>query len=428
MHTEPLEPRRHLSVSLDPSFGDAGLLRFPDPREWVVSDRSLEYDPALDRFQRLRENGGQFIYIARLLEDGQPDPAFGKQGTVREDTGVGLGGHIADVASRPEGHSLVLTDFATGYVSTEPHILLRRPDGSLETAFADDGVLTLSNYDFNPNGNLEVQKLLWLPDGRFVVGAGPHYLASKLAFRRYHADGSEDRAFGANGLRSIVLPSDPRDTYDSLIHAILPQPDGKLVVVSTDENRHGGIRLRAFRLTTDGDLDAAYGSRGFRNVAAGRDVKFTHAALDGHRLLVSFSKRARPHLFRFRPDGRFDLAFNADGRFRPTQRNIGDELPFAVTPDHRVVFALRRIGPDEHRPGDTQDDTLLARLTPAGQLDPDFAPAGHYLRSGLPADEHPEQVAFDPRGRIIVTGRTDGSRFTGPPGLGGHYAARFILD
>ncbi len=204
--------------------------------------------------------------VARLLDDGTPDPTFGTHG-VAVQLNLEVGSTKAIVV-QPDGGIAV-----TGYRPSgtfQVFIERFRPDGSADTAFATGGAGA-----YRPTGNLEPRSLMATADDKLLLagfdagGAAPKTLD---VVARFSANGALDSTFGTGGVVSFVGNGE----YAAL------QPDGKIVFAGFDVRR----------LNADGSPDSTFTLRcnppppsppGVLCSSGG--VKWLAVASDGHIVL-----------------------------------------------------------------------------------------------------------------------------------------------
>ncbi|MGW6710728.1 calcium-binding protein, partial [Streptomyces sp. NPDC054956] len=198
--------------------------------------------------------GGDGYAQVRLDTNGNPDPSLGGDGTVvagfLSTSPQGGGGIAQGMALQPDGKIL-----AVGYVgNTAFDIGVARylPDGSLDTSFSGDGMVTA---DF---GGHEFGKAVAVqPDGKIVAsGSGD----AGFALLRYNADGSPDTGFGTGGRTSVSFPGDGGTAY-----AMALQQNGKIVLAGRGDapntSELGQFGLARFH--TNGTVDTGFGGDGF---------------------------------------------------------------------------------------------------------------------------------------------------------------------
>ncbi len=171
-------------------------------------------------------NGRPFNFIARLLPNGQPDPAF--------DPGLGANGTVFAVAVQPDGKILIGGEFTTVNNVSRPRIARLLPDGGLDTSF-------------NPGlgANDSVRTIRIQSDGRILIGG---------LFTQY--DGTtRNRIARLNPNGSLDSTFDPGPGANNAVYDIAVGNEGKLVVVGEFTMANGVTRNRITRMNPDGSVD-----------------------------------------------------------------------------------------------------------------------------------------------------------------------------
>ena len=165
----------------DMSFGSGGQV--------TVSNVSI--------FQLTQQSDGRIIgagtssfngfALARFLSDGSLDPSFGTAGVVTTEPGSG---EVRRVLVAADGQIVAVG--GPREWNNPFHLVVAKynADGSLDTAFANGGILTSDLYG-PPNG-LAVQ-----PDGHIVIGV--YSSAADFELIRFTPNGGVDLSFGNNG-------------------------------------------------------------------------------------------------------------------------------------------------------------------------------------------------------------------------------------
>lgn len=174
--------------SLDPSFGTGGTVTTRIRDDGAASALVLQADGKIV----VAGNAAGSFALARYQPDGSLDPSFGTGGTVT--TAIsGTGDFVSALALQADGKLVV-----AGYVTMAPEysiaLLRYNPDGTLDTAFGENGKVTTG--DSNVATALALQ-----PDGKIVVAGGARISARETNFAliRYNSDGSLDSSFGEGG-------------------------------------------------------------------------------------------------------------------------------------------------------------------------------------------------------------------------------------
>ena len=196
--------RLHGDGSADRSFSDDGLALTnfndanfaegedqanavavqPDGRIVVVG--SVAQNPAAST--------GQDFGLARYDTDGSLDTDFSGDGRVISDLGSSSEAAL-DVALQSDGKIVV-----AGYSGADIALARYHPDGTLDTSFSDDGVLTV---DLGLSSDA-ARALAIQPNGRIVVGGSSDARVegvAEFAIARYLTDGSTDASFSGDGFQ-----------------------------------------------------------------------------------------------------------------------------------------------------------------------------------------------------------------------------------
>ncbi|CAM5301030.1 Calx-beta domain-containing protein [Thauera mechernichensis] len=231
--------------------------------------------------------------LVRYNSDGSPDLSFNGDGKVLTDLGAGSEDWGSSVTVQPDGKILVAGDTDRG-----PALVRYNADGSLDTAFSDDGIATAtSGSSFLATYGVAIQ-----PDGKILLTGEDGY---RLFLIRFNADGSLDTGFGVDG--KVLLGG------DSIGYGVSPQPDGKILVAGWIND---GIAVARF--FADGSIDSDFGTGGIAKPTSGVPSGMGRGVIvqpDGKILVVGESWGGQDSdfaLVRFNTDGTLDSTFGAD--------------------------------------------------------------------------------------------------------------------
>jgi uncharacterized delta-60 repeat protein len=292
---------------LDPSFGTGGI---------ATTSLGGNDDKALDA---VLLPGGAFVAVGqadpaglantdfgvvRYTPDGHPDPAFNTTGI--ETTDVSGRDDVAHaVAVQPDGKIV-----ATGEAETSPGLfdfaLVRyNPDGTLDTSFGGDGIVTT---DFGTNDDA-ANGIAIQSDGRIVaVGVA----GENIALARYLPDGELDRTFGGTG----TVVSDLG--FDDVANGVAITPGGTILIAGTRLGPHTNLDPIVASFGPNGRLNLGFGDFGVADTdLSGGDDSGDDLALEanGDIVLVGTASSATVSdmaLVRFKPDGTLDTSMTAD--------------------------------------------------------------------------------------------------------------------
>ncbi|MBC7774582.1 MAG: T9SS type A sorting domain-containing protein [Phycisphaerae bacterium] len=219
--------------------------------------------------------------LARYLPDGMPDSSFSVDGKVITPIGENLDDAYA-IVLQPDGKIVAA---GRSFISPKLHFALARynSDGSLDTSFGTGGKLT-TNIDSSGGWatSLAIQ-----PDGKLVAfGYVESGQDDEFAIARYLSDGTLDDSFGNDG--AFLVPNTAEG------HAVLLQPDGKIVVAGSKYNGLPGtiFDFALVRFNSNGAFDNSFGINGIVSTSFD-DEDVAHAMVmqpDGKIVVAGYSE------------------------------------------------------------------------------------------------------------------------------------------
>jgi uncharacterized delta-60 repeat protein len=333
---------------------------------------------------------------------------------------------------------------------------VRRPGGGLDGGFSGDGRLRIDPLG---GGTSFLESCRYLPDGRLIgVGAARTVGgADRLLVAVFTRDGRPDRRFSGDGFATARFPGWP-DVYG---YDLAVRGDGRIVVVGEtydDTVSPSSADLAIARFTATGALDRTFGGDGRVTVrfGAGTDGAW-RVALDSRGRVViagwaedTVSGSNNTAVVVLRPDGRRDRRFGDEGKLAIDVVDDQDDWAngLALRPDDRIVLGvndpngghavvqLRRRGGldlafgggdgivEDVTPtttlrdlvlqgerivfagGDGAGEVVFVRLRKLGGLDGSFGSGGVATLSTF-VDARVDDIAIDPRGRIVAAGQED---------------------
>lgn len=371
--------------ALDPTFGRGGIVLTA-----LGFENAGARDVALEPDGRIVAAGSAMpapreaedFALARYTTGGKLDPSFGRGGKVLTD--LGADDHIVAVAVQADGKIVAagsggeLVRYTTG--------------GRLDRSFGAGGrVIDRSTSSFYTG--VALQK-----DGKIVVVGWSD--RRDFALTRYTAGGKVDTTFGRHG----KVLTDLGTTSEDYAEAVAVQADGKIVAAGFSGG-YPGNRFAVVRYTTSGKLDASFGRSGkvLTDVRHGDDTEAASLVLqaDGKIVVggsVGYQDSHDFALARYTTDGKLDASFGTGGKvLTNVARGVEHCNAVAVQPDGKIVAA-----------GASGPGFALVRYTSRGKLDTTFGAAGRVL-SG-PGGAWASSVAIQKDGKIVAAGST-GSAF-----------------
>lgn len=294
--------------SLDTSFDGDGIVNnlFEDASESYVNLNSIIEQPD-GKFLVTTENGNNLDFVLRRYNaSGSDDTSFGNNGKstlviqdVNRAYGIGL---------QPD-QKIIVAGYSTNFIENEFNVVRYLTNGVPDVSFDNDGIIA-SKFD---SSNDLCSKLLMQPDDKIItIGIKKIFTMNTvgkefIAMSRTNTDGSFDTTFGTNG----KVVSDFGPSYYKINNAAL-QSDGK-ILVSCETVTVGNSFYEYFliRYNNDGSLDMTFGNNGKTTLV------YLTAVLplpDGKIIIASqvFDAQDNPflNLNRLNNDGSLDATFD----------------------------------------------------------------------------------------------------------------------
>ena len=322
--------------------------------------------------------------IVRYNANGLLDASFGSGGKVI----TNFGGSDAALAAalQPDGKVI-----AAGNGNLDFALARYNADGSLDSTFGSDGLVTTDFFGFSDS----VSGIVIQPDGKivaagFVGRAGP---TSDYGLARYNADGSLDLTFGNGGKVSTDFNGERDQSF-----ALVLQADGKLVAAGFAGNNVGLARYNS-----DGGLDATFGSGGkllTQNGAANALAVQT----DG-KLLAAGSLNNDFVVARYNYNGTLDATFGNGGIIVTDFAGGFDIITRLVLQANGKIVAAGQVRISG------ADDFGLARYNTNGTLDTTFGTSGK-ITTDFGSGDSALGAIIQPDGKIAAAGFTNDANFT----------------
>ncbi len=342
--------------SLDPSFGNSGLVRTPIPGvPHAHIDALLAQTDA--RIVAVGSNAADgslrsttLAIAARYTADGRLDTSFGagtgiaKFALAQGDIASGLAAALQPPAPSGGAERLVIGGAPLGNHVRRFRLLRLAADGALDRSFGSGGQVTT---DFGESGGATA--LLALPDGR-LIASGQLLDSGGFSLARYLPDGALDKRFGGTG-RTCIYTRDSfygdRSGTDTTLTA---QPGGRVVVsgaggTGDDEGSFTLVRIKnRFRAPIDCfAVSASFARhRALISAALARPVQVgflvlqhTYPGSRHHTRTLGLVRLGR------KPAGLFKTTWNmrvAGQRLRPTNGYVDYSLvPVELGPGGRIL-------------------------------------------------------------------------------------------
>lgn len=218
-------------------------------------------------------NGNSEFAIARLNVDGTPDTTFSEDGQVLIPfnlLGSDGGEDVANcVALQPDG-KIIVGGYAQSSFNGDYDFAVARLnyDGSLDTTFGGDGK-AIVDFHLGASSDDRATGVAVASDGKIVLGGTAQRSFSgdtDFALARLTSHGELDAAFSGDGLKTIAF--NLGGARQDAASSIAVQPNGAIVVAgSAERNRSGNYDFAIARVTAKGDMDKSFAGTGKRTIA-----------------------------------------------------------------------------------------------------------------------------------------------------------------
>jgi uncharacterized delta-60 repeat protein len=325
---------------LDPAFGTDGKSILPD---YLATASAVASQPdgklVIAGTGGTASDGTQLVRVWRTEASGQPDPSFGQQGlALIPFPNFGL---VTGVAIAPNGQ-IVVVGTATKPTGGNEFALLRlNADGSLDTSFGENGLVTTS---FSPGDDSPTALFIESDESILVAGSvdTADDATSPFAFTHYGPDGSVDIGFGNGG--AMVIPA-----VAGAVSSVIPAPGGKWLLIGGggyDANSGDYLPGFAVRLNSDFTPDSTFGTAGIATLTWSDFYSSAALQPDGKILIGGgYAQNGLATLGRLNSDGSLDTTFGSGGSVStvfnvPVGGDFGITSSFSsivVEPDGRIV-------------------------------------------------------------------------------------------
>ena len=351
--------------------------------------------------------------VAVLPLAGSLDPSFGDGGVVTRSLGSGEDPFIGAIAVQPDGKIIV----AGGSPPGDHGLLLARylRDGSLDPSFGDGGYVETpykGTWAFGHAIALE-------PHGRIVVAGasyqgdyqGDDQVLSEFTLARYNSDGSLDTSFGTDGITDTVIPEQQQPNacapYSSAtVNALAVLPSGDILAAGGSEWNDGcdshSPTYSSFalaRYTSSGSLDPTFGNAGIAQTTSHAAIGVGLAVQPNGEVVASEGNA----LDGYTANGSLDIAFNLDPKLQSVD---------AVTLQNGNIV-VAGLSPAKHR---AAHSLVVARYKPSGRLDSTFGTHGQVeikrVKGLLPS-----AILAQSDGKLVITATGADATPLGPADL-----------
>jgi uncharacterized delta-60 repeat protein len=394
---ESLEPRRLLSSpEFDIAFGEGGIA--PVAGVWgeaflvnQIAGGKIVMAGAGSSVNGVVKTFDDDPFIARFNMDGTPDTSFDGDGvlTLPQNDGGVTG---ADATLAPDGKVLVLhNDWNNGRI----RVFRFNADGTIDDSFGTHGSVSHPAKLDLATAAIGVQS-----DGKIIISYGtrdPTTHEAQVLLIRLNADGSADNNF-RGGLAA------PLWTGINQLEDFAIAPDGKIYLAGTnalnqETNPFYKVTL-IVRFNANGALDTTFNGDGFADVLPTRPsdgaADWAKIAVDRDGKLLISAEYKTLLVTRFTTTGDRDTTFGGGDGIVDVTTFGGRPRQLLVAADGKITGAFQ---------GGSPERTLLFRLNANGAIDKTFGDNG-IVDSPIQSFAA-DAIGFDSSGNILVAGPAD---------------------
>ncbi len=387
---------------LDTTFsGDGKLVMNIGSGDSEILGSVLQGDGKIVTACAIQSGSGQYFGVARYNADGSRDMSFGINGFSITPFGTSQFSGANAVALQADG-KIVAAGFTTSGPNFSFAVARYNTDGSLDTAFDGDGLVT---FDFL--GTIDIAAAVAIQgDGRIVVAGRTFNGLEKFAVARLNTDGSLDNSFDGDG-KLTTHDFIPSQVGGSSATAVLIQPDQKIVAVGNTTDTVQQIAIA--RYNTDGSLDStfsldgkAFTGHGGSGIGAFASAASAALQTDGKIVIGGFGGTIPVFTV---------VRMNSDGTVDATQRttvlagaNVGRSVK--IQTDGKIVLA----GTTSATSGGGAEDLAIVRFNNDLTLDLTFSGDGK-ARTDLAGTDIATSLNIQTDGSLVLAGSTSNGLF-----------------
>ena len=398
-----LRPMQSQDGTPDATFGTMGIIRADFSGHFdSLGGLAIQSDGKIIVVGRTSDASGASTALVRYNRDGSLDASFGSGGMVFSKVARMEG--AGSVVLLPDGKILV-AGVAFGH-GQDFAVARFNGDGTVDTTFGNGGGIV---NDFNGPDiafDMKVQ-----PDGKFLLGGSTGrsdmLQASSYAVARYKSQGALDKSFGSRGKVSIEFSSGFDFGY-----AMALQPDGKIVLAGGTGFNSRTSPWGLVRFNSNGSLDAGFGNGGKVTTEFLGFQSEVHAIViqpDGK--IVAAGRTEQPErsglpdllaIARYNNDGSLDMTFGSGGKATYDFFGRGGvALALALQHDGKILVA-GSVG--NERAAKPKVDFAVLRYNKDGSLDNTFGDGAVVLTDVGDVVDEAEAMVLQPDGKIVLGG------------------------
>ena len=328
------------------------------------------------------------IYLCKINGNGSLNTGFSTDGKVEFFFPYSAYDEL-NVAKLQSDGKIVVAGVAFFNDELRSVVLRYNADGTLDTSFADNGILRV----FNQAPYYNITDIEILPNGKIIIAAGDVY----SYVLQINPNGTVDTSFGTNG---FVLFTD----NFTKINDIEVLSNGKILLAGTEIYTIGSSFTENYKLTrlnVNGSFDNTFGTGGTSNLPSTTQEQenlFKIKALASGKIIAAGTifngNDADVIVFRYNSNGTLDTTFNGNGSATFGGPEYDYPVALLASPNGKITVCSS-IGENE--------EALITRFNSNGEFDTTFAGDGN-LPLAIQTIRFPRDLHEDANGKLMISG------------------------
>jgi uncharacterized delta-60 repeat protein len=327
--------------------------------------------------------GSTGFQIARYLQEGKLDPAFGNGGIRSAVLGPATN-YAHAVILQPDGKILIAGESGTGNADHGIVVIRLNADGNFDNSFGGDGIVS---FELGSNQSI-ANSLLLQPDGKIVVIGSTSPAANQYdaILLRLTTAGLLDTTFATNGVATAHNGTQSLGICGALLS------DGRILVGGTTFigpfGAYGDWDFFMLRYNAGGTPDGSFGSNGkvVSTIGGGQDIINSLVLQTDGKIVAAgsvLSDNFDMAVVRYTAAGQLDAGnFGSGGKVLV---DFGGRRDYAFGVTIGDTGKIVAVG---YSTDGTSSDVILAGLETDGDLNPEFGTAGKVRVNFGTAQQH----------------------------------------
>ncbi|HUM47679.1 MAG TPA: delta-60 repeat domain-containing protein [Chitinophagales bacterium] len=382
--------------SLDYTFSGDGITTLDMNDDDIATAVAVQPDSKILVAGYTSDGGAEDLAVVRFNYDGSLDNAFANNGILQLSTTSNSDERIYDMGIDSSGSIFLAGSTRNNSNSIDKFLIVKcKNTGILDSTFNGKGWANTSI-----SGDMDIAYAMALqPDGKIVLGGVNTLNNGDIGFARYKANGSLDTSFSNDGKTSVSY----LDDYGGVLQDLKIQPDGKIVGCGYEGTPSGDYDIMVVRLNPDGSPDSSFNTTGYLVMDYNSEFNYgwTLDLRPDGRILVGGSTfengSFKVFLLQLLGDGTLDPAFGTGGITTLYPGSGGQEASaLKILPDSGILICGLNTSPVA--------DFALIRCKANGTLDSTFGNGGITITDFNFYADQAMAMALTPDNKVVLSG------------------------